>query len=84
MGRGVYFATGAAWWGSVTHLQPPCADRLAVPVSHILLPSCMAWNAWIRGVTRRPLVLLQCGFWLASSAVPGCALSVRCSALERS
>lgn len=59
----------------------PRAGRLAVSVPHSLLHGL---ECWAQGDGKQPLVLLQCGFWLAGSDVPGCALSAQCNVLERS
>lgn len=55
-GRGGLLCTGAAWWGSVTHLQPPCAPH---PASQLHGLQC-----WAQGDGRSP--------WFCCSVVSGC------------
>lgn len=84
VGRGVCFAPGAAWWASGSTSSPlcwwagsPCAPH---PCAHMLLPSCMACSAGVRGVAGSPWFCCRVvSDWLY---VPGCALSARGSALE--
>lgn len=74
MGEGVCFAL--VQLGGVQ--LPTCSP----PVPHILLPSCMACSAGLRGMAGAPG---SAAVWfLAASDVPGCAWSARCRALGQS
>lgn len=54
-GRGGLLCTGAAWWGSVTHLQPPCAPHPASQLHGL--------EGWAQGDAKSP--------WFCCSVVSG-------------